>query len=88
VTPIRHALRALSRSPGLTPAAIVSLALGMGPTTAIFSVTSALLLTPLPYATPDRLAIRTRLGAEPVTGRPRVHAQAALSHGLWTLRHD
>lgn len=57
MTPIRHALRALGRSPGLTLAAIVSLALGIGANTAIFSVTSALLLKPLPYATPDRLAI-------------------------------
>lgn len=57
MTLIRHALRALGRSPGLTLAAIVSLALGIGANTAIFSVTSALLLKPLPYATPDRLAI-------------------------------
>lgn len=55
--PIRHALRALGRSPGLTLAAIVSLALGIGANTAIFSVTSALLLTPLPYANAERLAI-------------------------------
>ena len=56
--PLLHqALRALSRAPGLTVAAIVSLALGIGANTAIFSVTSALLLQPLPYANADRLVI-------------------------------
>jgi predicted permease len=53
----RQAFRALGRAPGLTLAAVVSLALGIGANTAIFSVTSALLLRPLPYANPDRLVI-------------------------------
>ena len=54
---IRYALRAFASSRGLTIAAIVSLALGIGANTAIFSVASALLLRPLPYAEPERLAI-------------------------------
>lgn len=54
---LRQALRALGRAPGLTVAAVVSLALGIGANTAIFSVTSALLLRPLPYANADRLVI-------------------------------
>jgi predicted permease len=54
---VRYALRSLLASRGLTAAAILSLALGIGANTSIFSVASALLLQPLPYADPDRLAI-------------------------------
>ena len=57
VNDLRHAVRLLAHSPGLAAAAIVSMALGIGANTALFSVTSALLLRPLPYADPDRLVI-------------------------------
>ena len=50
-------VRSLLRTPSFTVAAILSLALGIGANSAIFSVASALLLKPLPYATPDRLVI-------------------------------
>lgn len=54
---LRYAFRAFGKSPGFTVAAILSLAIGIGATTAIFSITSALLLRPLPYTDADRLMI-------------------------------
>ncbi len=50
-----YGVRALARSPGFSAAAILSLALATGATTAIFSIVNSVLLRPLPFSEPDRL---------------------------------
>ena len=52
---LRYSLRQLGKMPGFTLTAVISLALGIGATTAVFSVVYAILLDPYPYRAPDRM---------------------------------
>ena len=52
---LRYSVRQLAKSPGFTLTAVISLMLGIGATTAVFSVVYAVVMDPYPYAAPDRM---------------------------------
>jgi putative ABC transport system permease protein len=68
--PARYALRALMRSPGFAATAVVTLALGIGASTAIFSLVNAVMLRPLSFHDPDALVLVW--GDNPQSGWPQL----------------
>ena len=67
---VRYALRVLSRNPGITMLALLTLALGTGATIASFAVLDTVLLRPLPYREADRLVFMRELNAARATNPP------------------
>jgi predicted permease len=66
---VRLAARSLRRTPGFTATAIVTLTLGIGATSAIFTVMNAALLKPLPYPRPDRVVVLASAANSSQTGQ-------------------
>lgn len=81
---LRYALRQLRNSPGFAATAILTLALGIGATTAIFSILDAVLLRPLPFPHPDRLVAVAVLPDE-IVSAPTMHDWQARSHSFQSI---
>lgn len=67
---VRHALRRSLRRPGFTLAVVVTLGLGIGATTSIFSIVNEVILRPLPYPDPDRVVLVGHGGTASSLGMP------------------
>jgi putative ABC transport system permease protein len=91
VEDLRYATRRLARSPGFTLTAVLTLAFGIGATTAIFSIVEGVLLRPLPFADPDRLVVLgdttegSLWGGDPLVTGPEISAYERDTHGFSSL---
>jgi len=88
---VRYAVRSLLKQPGFTVAAILTLALGLGAATAIFSAVDAVLLRPAPFPAPDRLVEIRELDKDgrgmPVC-EPNYNDLAARNHSFEAIARD
>ena len=75
---LRYAVRALAKSPGFSLLAIITMAVGIGATTATYSVVDGVLLRPLPFRDGDRLVeVMRRAGGNDCNERLRRHSENA-----------
>jgi putative ABC transport system permease protein len=82
---IRHSVRMLLKTPGFTAVAILTITLGVGTNTAMFSEVDALLLRPSPYQHPDRIVVVWNTW--PQRGFPRMPLFNAEFHNLQRSNH-
>jgi putative ABC transport system permease protein len=85
---VPYAMRGLMRSPGFTAAAVITLGLGIGAATAVFSVVDTVLLEPLPYKDADRLVRIVERAAPANPGAPLLRRTGMSGNELTTWRKE
>jgi len=80
----RYGVRSLARNGSFTLAAVITLALGVGVTTAVFSIVSTVLLQPLPYRDSDRLVRIVERAAPRTAGGPLLLGRACVGQKWWS----
>ncbi|HYG33730.1 MAG TPA: ABC transporter permease [Clostridia bacterium] len=82
MTNLKYALRLLVKNPGFTLTAIITLALGIGTTSAVYTVVNAVLLRPLPYPVPEQLVQVVKWSQTSASVKPSVNSYMAVSEFL------
>lgn len=82
---VGYTLRTLARSPGFTAASVLTLAIGIGGSTAVFSLIDAVLLRPLPFRDPQRIVMVFEDGSD--SGFPQ-NAVAPANYAAWSAEND
>lgn len=85
---LRYAARQLRRAPGFTAAAVLTIALGIGANTAMFSVLDTVLWKPLPIAEPDRFVVLDRISLSEEGGRVKVAAASPAEFAYWQAQSN
>jgi putative ABC transport system permease protein len=88
VADLRYAVRQLRRTPGFTAAAVLTIAIGIGANTAMFSVMDTVLWKPLPIPEPDRLVVLDRIALSEQGGRVKVAAASPAEFAYWQAQSN